>query len=608
MKSAIHQEPCPIVLQSQGMFSEHPGALTKEGLLERPFTFAIVGGGLTATSMLCQFVEKASAWIKAGKLDPRLINLSLFEKTDEFGPGFPHNHRYLMHFHITNMCAADMGVYADRPGDFQLWVDRNLDRLKVRYDGFPEDVFASASGHDPCKHYPRAFMGAYLHARFNQASKAARTLGMAVNLYPGHEVTDVRQVGDMVRLVVQRHPAGGCPEMLADAVLLATGHWFPDNSQKTYFDSPWPAKKLLEDIPPEAEIAIIGTSLSAIETVLTLTSDGRFVDDSGSRLRYIPSNKPRRITLYSRSGLLPKVRGKVGARKNQFLTPSAFEKISARNDGRLTLAATFELLKSELEAIYGQPVDWLKVMKPVECPADALNQYLDLAEIGDDPQGAVRWQTMLVQTFPFIRAWYLKLTDQDRRHFDRHYTSAFFTHAATQPRINAAKLLALFNAGLVRVVRLGNPYRFYRDDDQDRYCFDYTDRSGKKRLDIYRYVVNARGQPKALTTDTSDLTRNLIASICAQRGQEPPDRAACGRQNTSIGQQDTVHDGNGYDTLRIDPQTHRVILPDFGPKSAVYAVGAMTRSQIIDASMAHGISCSTETIAGNLLALLPRRG
>jgi hypothetical protein len=29
---------------------------------------------------------------------------------------------------------------------------------------------------------------------------------------------------------------------------------------------------------------------SAIETVLTLTSDGRFVGDTGGRLRYIPSN------------------------------------------------------------------------------------------------------------------------------------------------------------------------------------------------------------------------------------------------------------------------------------------------------------------------------
>jgi uncharacterized NAD(P)/FAD-binding protein YdhS len=118
--------------------------------------------------------------------------------------------------------------------------------------------------------------------------------------------------------------------MLADAVLLATGHWFPDSRQINYFDSPWPAKKLLERIPPGAELAVIGTSLSAIETTLTLTSDGRFVSNSIGRLSYIPSNKPRRITLYSRCGLLPKVRGKVGAHVNKFLTPSALKKIRTK--------------------------------------------------------------------------------------------------------------------------------------------------------------------------------------------------------------------------------------------------------------------------------------
>jgi hypothetical protein len=48
-----------------------------------------------------------------------------------------------------------------------------------------------------------------------------------------------------------------------------------------------------------------------------------------------------------------------------------------------------------------------------------------------------------------------------------------------------------------------------------------------------------------------------------------------------------------------------VVLPDF--RSVVYAVGAMTSSQIIDTSMAHGISCSTATVADNLLHILLRR-
>ena len=63
----------------------------------------------------------------------------------------------------------------------------------------------------------------------------------------------------------------------ADRVLLATGHWFETDDRDRYFTSPWPAEKLLSSIPKGAKVAVIGTSLSAIETLLTLTSEGKFI-------------------------------------------------------------------------------------------------------------------------------------------------------------------------------------------------------------------------------------------------------------------------------------------------------------------------------------------
>jgi hypothetical protein len=51
----------------------------------------------------------------------------------------------------------------------------------------------------------------------------------------------------------------------------------------------------------------------------------------------------------------------------------------------------------------------------------------------------------------------------------------------------------------------------------------------------------------------------------------------------------------------IDPKTHHVVLQASEniptQSKAIYAVGAMTRGQIIDASMAHGIAQSTARIA-----------
>jgi hypothetical protein len=60
----------------------------------------------------------------------------------------------------------------------------------------------------------------------------------------------------------------------------------------------------------------------------------------------------------------------------------------------------------------------------------------------------------------------------------------------------------------------------------------------------------------------------------------------------------------------IDPQTHciirRVSANKINQSNAIYAVGAMTRGQIIDASMARGIVQSTAIIADNLINYLKK--
>jgi uncharacterized NAD(P)/FAD-binding protein YdhS len=401
---------------------------------------------------------------------------------------------------------------------------------------------------------------------------------MTLALYPSHEVIDVRPGETGLRLTAKGLASGDHLQIAAAGVLLATGHWFPESGLRNYFDSPWPARRLLQSIPSGASVAVLGSSLSAIETALTLTSDGRFAGRSDTGLNYIPSKRPRKITLHSRGGLLPKVRGAVGERKNLFLTAAGIEKIRKTLNGRLTLKATFELLDSELASAYGRPVDWRTVLTPAGSPADALDRSLREAQTGDGPAGEVLWQTVLSEAFGFVRKWYLALAEGERRRFDRMYTSAFFAHAATQPHINAAKLLSLMRSGQVRVVTLGGRYRLRRDDTGDRYRLDYTNRNGHPVTDRYRYVVDARGQRRSMESNPSELAQNLLSSIGS-----------------------AFKDGPAGRFIRIDPRTHQVVSGKPAKDGAIYAVGAMTRNQIIDASMAHGLCQSTAVVAERLL-------
>src|SRR5210317_1610644 len=87
-----------------------------------PFTFAMVGGGLTATSVLCQLADRLARLDEAGRCLSRKLSIVVFEKKGVFGPGLPHSEQVVLPFHITNMRAEDMSVRVDRPGDFQVWM------------------------------------------------------------------------------------------------------------------------------------------------------------------------------------------------------------------------------------------------------------------------------------------------------------------------------------------------------------------------------------------------------------------------------------------------------------------------------------------------------
>jgi uncharacterized NAD(P)/FAD-binding protein YdhS len=569
-----------------------------------PFNFAIIGGGLSAVAMMCQFVDRVKQKAAQGRLDPSKIGIQVYEKQDSFGPGFPHSDKFALPFHITNMCAADMGIIDGCPGDFEEWVAANLEILQQRFAWFVAPSSGHAKTGQECNHYPRAIMGEYLKARFQEAVQSAQQLGLEVKLFSQSEVVDLKASGNGVTLRIRDLQSQHDYTRDADRALLATGHWIEKNDQTCYFRSPWPAGELMRKIPAGAKVAVIGTSLSAIETLLTLTAEGKFTRTRTGQLVYEPAENSRTFCLYSRKGLLPKVRGKMGRYRNKFLNRETLDRLLTKNRGTLDLETIFKLLNSELESAYGQAIDWDEIVNPTGRPADLLQMYIDDAVNGDGRDGELIWQTILHQSLDMVRDMYLNLALEDRRRFDKSYTSLFFTHAATQPVLNAEKLLALMRAGIVDVIKLGETYRLAKDEIDDYYEFTYADEGGHLNRDAYRYVVNARGQERSLETDPSELAKNLLASgtVQIEEFRPPGPGAESDRQKTA----DVKSVVTSYKTgsIWIDPDTHHIMQkgPDKKPtiSGSIYAVGAMTRGQIITASMADGIVQATARIADDL--------
>jgi uncharacterized NAD(P)/FAD-binding protein YdhS len=579
-------------------------------LKTKRFNFAIIGGGLAATAMLTQLIAMVKTKAANKLLDPSRMTVQVFHKREVFGPGFPHSGRYACPFHITNMCASEMGIISGKPQDFQDWVSDNFNHLKERFRWFREWCSVADDETGGCRHYSRAIMGEYLKVRFQNAVLLGREIGLEIHLYPRSEVIDLRKNKDTLLLRISDLDSQTVFSKKADRVLLATGHWNEKNDRDGYFTSPWPAKKLLDNIPKGEKVAILGTSLSAIETLLTLSSEGEFVRDRTGELVYKPPENSRTFVLYSRRGLLPRVRGKMGKRKNKFMNRKKIAQVLADNGENLTLDAIFKLLNLELEDAYGHTINWEEIINPSNKPANLLQRYLDEAINGDGPNGELIWQTVLHQTFDVVRELYLLLTFEERKRFDRNYSSAFFTHAAIQPSVNAEKLLALMKIGLVEVVKLGKHYRLIKNQDPVGYELIYKDAEGIEKKDVYRTVVDARGQKKSLASDPSDLAKNLRLSGTVQTTEiRPVGKKDCSNSKTAARSQSTAQ---VYETgsIWIDPDSHKIMQMEsdqtITPSNAIYAVGAMTRGQIIDASMARSIVQSTARIANDIVGYLTR--
>ena len=559
------------------------------------YRFAIIGGGLTGTSLLCQLVDALERLGDAGRRSACGLAIDIFEKHPVVGPGLPHNGAYVLPFHITNMCARDMTVRIARPDDFQQWVRNNRDAASPRFDQ-QEVAFSVSSGVDEhCAHYPRQVMGEYLKSQFNGAAKKAKDIGVEVKIWSRCEVVDLWGEGTNIYLTSvddQRVRKRVGP---FQGALLATGHWFASSRIDNYLSSPWPAVKLLEVIPPGAEVGVIGSSLSAIETALTLSAEGRFQRLPSGRLSYEKPDKPRRLTLFSRQGLLPRVRGRIGQRRNRYFTCERLRRLMDERPNQLTLRELFQLIDRELSAAYGVQINWRQVVEPSGAPARVLEQDIDRAVKGDGPAGELVWQTVLVQIFPVVRELYLSLSAAERRLFDQQFNTLFFVHAATQPVSNAEKLLALMEAGVVGIQKLGRDYRFDFNESTGEFELYSIGTDGQCRLATFSFCVDARGQPRSIETDNSELTLNLLKRGLVQTERIPPaDRAY------------TADSARG--SILIDPDTHRVVHtdPENGDNANIelFAVGAMTRGQIIDASMAYGLARSTQTIANLLIKKL----
>ena len=315
------------------------------------YDIAIVGAGAYGTSVLGQISLHT---IPKGQAS---FHILLAESSQELGPGMPYSKHMTIPDHIVNIAGGCTQVTAtyipvSERSDFLAWL-RSLSPENRVSLGIEETENPNWL-HKP---FPRFVVGLYLSDRVNQFVATLNTKGFTVDL---RRLTTVTSILPSERLGTNGYELelNQKSKAFAKNVFIATGHWaynrFPDFPH--WIPSPFLPQEVQDRTRLGGNIGILGCSLSAIDTALTLSEkNGSFhliFQNGKESLRFVPSKGAEefKMTMYGRKAMLPQVMGvvvnKIFAYK--YLTPASFLPIIEANDGFLPLDDFWYLLKREI--------------------------------------------------------------------------------------------------------------------------------------------------------------------------------------------------------------------------------------------------------------------
>ncbi len=453
-----------------------------------PKHIALIGCGFTGTSAFFQLVDEYP-----------VEEITIFEATGDFGPGYPYRLNECPDYLINNTTDTLCLVPSNRRAFLQ-W-------LQGRPDLAPE---LNEKGH-----LPRAVFGHFLKDVFASTCTSAAVKGIKVNLIP-NEVTGMREDEDG-KVVISWKDA----ETQSDAAILTTGRCqdinpfpVPPRGGASYIANHILSTEF-DDISLDAEVHIIGASLSAYDVLNRLFSPDTgcsFIRDANGTLVFVPGPNQRYAVLCSRSGRLKRMQ----SQHSHVLKRSAFtpERIHAlAQAGTLDLASLQSLILSD-SAANGVDLDISELVDPYsDCSTatqvnDQAKRLLERAiQNASDPMRS----NFLVDFFGDAQAdlWDLFaehiLSVEDEKLYRAELETAVLCYAAPCPVPTAEKLLALIQAGRLRIVKGTRNVQLNEDGDYS-IAHDFGTETSK-------ILVNTIGSVNRVVDDPAQdaLTRNLAS-------------------------------------------------------------------------------------------------
>lgn len=429
------------------------------------------------------------------------LAISIFEASSCAGTGMPYDPSLNADYMLCNAFSREI------PAPVRPLVDWLKDRPKRELGEW------ELSAHDLTARafYPRVLIGEYLHSQFEDLCDNARETGHVIKVLTECRVVDIEAANDG-KANVQYQSGQSVRSLQFDAVVIASGHSWPDVPQidEVNLVSPWPYTNItgLE----QNDIGVLGSSLSAIDIVIALGhARGRF-EESGSRISWVPNDGENRlrITMVSKMGIMP---------EGDFYYPFPYEPLVCLTqeaiDAEITkgcdglLDRVFTLLCNELDAADPDYLGRLpETARTVE--GFALAYFSHRREVGGlravkrdlaESRETMRRKETIAHRYALLRGHEAfdhilrELPEADYQRFLDHLMPAFADCYAAVPHLSVARITALHDAGVLELVATEKGAEFLQTDDGG---IKIDTEDGTLRFDV---MVDARGQSPASLTE-----------------------------------------------------------------------------------------------------------
>ncbi|QJI20620.1 MULTISPECIES: FAD/NAD(P)-binding protein [unclassified Pseudomonas] len=426
----------------------------------------VIGGGASSVSFIYAILNGLERYGCHSN-----VSIFLVDKQSQCGRGLAYSEDCSTN--ILNTRAEFISPFPDQSGHFYNWL---LANREVWEDDFPDIELC------PQAFLPRPLFGLYLAHMIQFLVKKA--VGLGCQLIPVHDEVVSMSFSHDGRVVVLTKGNLSFP---SDHVVLSCGNarsleYRHMASAEGFFSSPYPIKRTCRLIQKQASVAIVGSRLSAIDAVIGLTANGH----EGS------------ITLHSRTGALPSVRGTQGRYKPTILTPETVKSCISRA-GVVRLEDVLRWTTQEL-ALEGKPVamaDW-----PTMCSQRPAVEFLE-AEI-DAAHHPRFWQSVLYSTNAVLDLIWPAMPDEDKKMF-LGYSSWWMAYRVSIPIENALKVKSLLESGQLSIIK----GELEVIECNGRFILEVVNQSDKSYRD-YDAVVVATGTPRDVSKFDNPLVQNIL--------------------------------------------------------------------------------------------------